>query len=178
MSRVGKKPIAIPEKTEVTVSGNILTVKGPQGTLTRPINADLKIDIQAGKEVTITPNNELPETGIMWGTVSSHLKNMLEGVVKPFEKRLLIEGVGYKWDIKGDKLTLNLGFSHQIVLTIPKEVKAVIEKGVFVASSIDKDILGQFVAQVRSLRKPEPYKGKGIRYENEVIRRKEGKKTT
>ena len=176
MSRIGKKPITIPEKTEVTVSGAVVTVKGPHGTLTRTISPALEVKV-ADKQVVVALKSETPEAAVLWGTIASHLGNMIEGVNVPFIKRLLVEGVGYKWDIKGDKLTLNLGFSHPIEIKIPAIVKVVIDKGVLVANSIDKDALGQFVAYVRSFRKPEPFKGKGIRYEGEVIRRKEGKKT-
>ena len=172
MSRIGKKPITIPEKTEVTVSGSVVSVKGPNGTLTRSIQSTLEVKV-SGKEVLVSLKSDTPEAAVLWGTVASHIGNMIEGV----NTRLLVEGVGYKWEIKGDKLTLNLGFSHPIEIKIPAIVKVAIEKGVFVATSIDKDALGQFVAYVRSFRKPEPFKGKGIRYEGEVIRRKEGKKT-
>lgn len=176
MSRIGKKPITIPEKTEVTVSGSVVTVKGPAGTLTREIPSTIEVKV-ADKQVVVSLKVENPETAVLWGTFASHISNMIDGVNTPFVKKLLIEGVGYKWEIKGDTLTLNLGFSHQINVKIPTIVKVAIEKGVFVATSIDKDAVGQFVAQVRGFRKPEPFKGKGIRYEGEVIRRKEGKKT-
>lgn len=176
MSRIGKKPIAIPEKTEVTVSGSVVTVKGPHGSLTRTIEPAIEVKV-ADKQVTVSLKTENPESAVLWGTVTSHIGNMIEGVNTPFVKRLLVEGVGYKWEVKGDKLALNLGFSHPLEVKIPAIVKVVIEKGVFVANSIDKDALGQFAAYVRAFRKPEPFKGKGIRYEDEVIRRKEGKKT-
>lgn len=176
MSRIGKKPITIPEKTEVTVSGGVVTVKGPNGTLTRTISPVLEVKV-ADKQVVVSLKSDTPEAAVLWGTVTSHISNMIEGVNNLFVKRLLVEGVGYKWEIKGDKLTLNLGFSHPIEVKIPAIVKVAIEKGVFVANSIDKEALGQFVAYVRSFRKPEPFKGKGIRYEGEVVRRKEGKKT-
>ena len=135
---------------------------------------DVKI---ADKQVVVSVKAGVPDADVLWGTIASHIGNMIEGVNTPFVKKLLVEGVGYKWEVKGDKLTLNLGFSHPLELKIPAVVKVVIEKGVFVATSIDKDALGQFAAYVRSFRKPEPFKGKGIRYEGEVIRRKEGKKT-
>ena len=176
MSRIGKKPIAIPEKTEVTVSGSVVTVKGPNGTLTRTISPALEVKV-ADNQVSVTLKSETPESAILWGTVTSHIANMIEGVTTPFVKKLLVEGVGYKWEVKGDKLGLNLGFSHPVEVKIPTVVKVIIDKGVLVATSIDKDALGQFAAYVRSFRKPEPFKGKGIRYEGEVIRRKEGKKT-
>jgi large subunit ribosomal protein L6 len=176
MSRTGKKPIAIPEKTEITISGSVLTVKGPNGTLTRTIPDVLEAKV-ADKQIMVSLKSETPESAVLWGTVTSHINNMVEGVNTPFVKKLLVEGVGYKWEVKGDKLALSLGFSHPIEVKIPAIVKVAIEKGVLVVSSIDKDALGQFVAYVRSFRKPEPFKGKGIRYEGEVIRRKEGKKT-
>jgi large subunit ribosomal protein L6 len=176
MSRIGKKPVAIPEKTEVTISGSVLTVKGPNGTLTRTIPDTLEAKV-ADKQVVVSLKSETPEAAVLWGTITSHISNMVEGVNTPFVKKLLVEGVGYKWEVKGDKLVLNLGFSHQIEAKIPAIVKVAIEKGVLVSTSIDKDALGQFVAYVRAFRKPEPFKGKGIRYEGEVIRRKEGKKT-
>ena len=176
MSRIGKKPISIPEKTEVTISGDVVTVKGPAGTLTRTIQPVLEVKV-ADKQVVVSLKSETPEAAVLWGTITSHISNMIEGVNTPFVKRLLVEGVGYKWEVKGDTLHLNLGFSHPVAVKIPAEVKVVIEKGVLVATSIDKDAVGQFVAYVRNFRKPEPFKGKGIRYEGEVIRRKEGKKT-
>ena len=176
MSRIGKKPISIPEKTEVNISGDVVTVKGPAGTLTRTIQPVLEVKV-ADKQVVVSLKSETPEAAVLWGTVTSHISNMIEGVNTPFVKKLLVEGVGYKWEVKGDTLHLSLGFSHPLALKIPVIVKVVIEKGVLVASSIDKDALGQFVAYIRSFRKPEPFKGKGIRYEGEVIRRKEGKKT-
>lgn len=177
MSRVGKKPIAIPEKVTVSVDAGMLTVAGPQGTIKKPLSSHINFAID-NNQVVITPKDSSAEGVVMWGTMASHLKNMLEGVVTPFVKKLLIEGVGYKWEIKGTTLHLQVGYSHPIAIAIPKEVKVTIEKGVLVASSFDKDAIGQFVSKVRSQRKPEPYKGKGIRYETEVIRRKQGKKTT
>jgi len=176
MSRIGKKPISIPEKTEVTVNGSVVTVKGANGTLTRTIQPEIEVKV-VEKEIIVSLKTETPESAVLWGTVSSHISNMVEGVNTPFVKRLLVEGVGYKWEVKGDTLHLNLGFSHPVAVKIPAIVKVVIEKGILVSTSIDKDALGQFVAYVRAFRKPEPFKGKGIRYEGEVIRRKEGKKT-
>lgn len=176
MSRIGKKPVTIPEKTEVTISGDVVSVKGANGTLTRAIPAALEVKV-ADNQAVVSLKSETPEAGVMWGTMTSHISNMIEGVNTPFVKKLLVEGVGYKWEVKGDTLHLSLGFSHPVAVKIPAAVKVVIEKGVLVATSIDKEALGQFTAYVRSFRKPEPFKGKGIRYEGEVIRRKEGKKT-
>ncbi len=167
MSRVGKKPIAIPEKTEVSISGSLLTVKGPNGTLTRAMHPLVVIKIE-DKELHITPKNSTNEANVMWGTNASHIKNMFKGVTTPYQKKLLIDGVGFKWDVKGDMLNMSLGYSHPVNLKIPAGIKVAIEKGVFVANSIDKDALGQFVAYVRAQRKPEPFKGKGIRYEGRI----------
>ncbi|HAO64400.1 TPA: 50S ribosomal protein L6, partial [Candidatus Taylorbacteria bacterium] len=161
---------------EVTVNGSVVTVKGANGTLTRTIQPEIEVKV-VEKEIIVSLKTETPESAVLWGTVSSHISNMVEGVNTPFVKRLLVEGVGYKWEVKGDTLHLNLGFSHPVAVKIPAIVKVVIEKGILVSTSIDKDALGQFVAYVRAFRKPEPFKGKGIRYEGEVIRRKEGKKT-
>lgn len=176
MSRIGKKPITIPEKTEITVLAGVVTVKGANGTLTRTVSPVLDVKV-ADNQVVVTLKSETPESAVLWGTMTSHIDNMITGVTTPFVKKLLVEGVGYKWEVKGDTLHLNLGFSHPVAVKIPAIVKVVIEKGVLVATSIDKEALGQFTARVRSFRKPEPFKGKGIRYEGEVIRRKEGKKT-
>lgn len=111
------------------------------------------------------------------GTYASHIRNMIEGVTKGYTKRLLIEGVGYKWDVMGAEIKLALGFSHPVMMKIPEGVKAVVEKGTLVLTGNDKEVIGQFAANIRALKVPEPYKGKGIRYEGEVVRRKQGKKT-
>ncbi len=177
MSRIGKKPIEIPAKTEVTLSGNILTVTGPLGTLTKVIRTDaVEVTIQ-DNEVTLTPKNENLETKALWGTFGSHIKNMIAGVNQEYVLKLVIEGVGYKADIQGTTLVMNLGFSHQVKLEIPKGLTCKVEKGEVTISGIDKEVVGQFAAVVRSKKKPEPYKGKGIRYSDEVVRRKEGKKS-
>lgn len=177
MSRIGKRPIAIPEKTEVSLSGNVLTVKGPLGELSKVVRTDV-IDVKIeNNEVILTPKNEAIETNALWGTFGSHIKNMIAGVNQEYVIKLLIEGVGYKADLQGTTLVMNLGFSHQVKLELPKGVSVKVEKGEITISGIDKETVGQFAAVVRSKKKPEPYKGKGIRYSDEVIRRKEGKKS-
>lgn len=113
----------------------------------------------------------------LWGTYAAHALNMIKGVSTPFQKKLIIEGIGFKAEVKGEELVLNLGFSHQVKVKVPKGLKVVSEKGTLTISGIDTELVGQFSAKVRDLKKPEPYKGKGIRYDNEVIRRKQGKKT-
>ena len=176
MSRIGKQAIILPEKTEVRISDGVIIVKGPLGELKRKLHP--AVNVEAGdKEVRVVPVKESVETSAIWGTFASHLRNMTEGVNKPFEKKLNIEGVGYRWEVKGDKLVLSIGFSHQVELKIPAGLKVAADKGNLSVSGIDKELVGQFAAKVRLQKKAEPYKGKGIKYEGEVIRRKQGKKS-
>ena len=177
MSRIGKQTIIIPEKTEVVKNDSTVVVKGPLGELSRDFNMkDVNIMIE-GNEITLKPTNDSKFTNALWGTYASHIKNMVEGVNKPFEKKLIVEGVGFKVEISGEELVLNLGFSHKINVSIPKDLNVTVEKNTITISGIDKELVGQFSASIRAFKKPEPYKGKGIRYENEVIRRKQGKKS-
>ncbi len=176
MSRIGKKVIAIPEKTEATFVDGVFTVKGPLGTLTKKFKSDIEITIGA-TEITLGPKRDTLANRALWGTYASHIMNMLAGVTTPFVKKLIIEGIGYKSEVKGDKLQLALGFSHLVFVPIPASLKVTAEKNVITATGSDKEVVGEFVANIRSLKKPEPYKGKGIRYEGEVIKRKQGKKT-
>lgn len=176
MSRIGKKIIIIPEKTEVTLSAGTLTVKGPQGTISRPFKSNIEILIN-GKEITLKPVTESLENKALWGTYGSHITNMISGVNTPFVKKLILEGIGYKSEVKGANLVLALGFSHPVNVVIPEGLKVTAEKNLITISGIDKELVGEFAASVRALKKPEPYKGKGMRYEGEVIKRKQGKKT-
>lgn len=176
MSRLAKKPIIIPEKVEVKNDIGNVTVKGPLGTLVRKFADGVSIEVVDGTVVATLVRNDR-KTKMMLGTTVSHLKNMLEGVTNGFSKKLIIEGVGYKSRLDGKTIVLNLGFSHPVVMNIPEGVKVVIEKSEITISGIDKEAVGEFCAKVRSQKKPEPYKGKGIRYDGEVIRRKAGKKT-
>lgn len=176
MSRIGKKPIAIPANTTVKLENGVLTVKGPHGELSRAFRSDVVIDI-AEKEITLTPKRQTIENRALWGTYASHIGNMVDGVNKPYEKKLVIEGVGYKWDAQGDMITLALGFSHPVKVKVPQGITVKTEKNVMTITGIDKDQLGQFAAEIRKLKEPEPYKGKGIQYQGEPIRRKQGKKT-
>ncbi|MSR71416.1 MAG: 50S ribosomal protein L6 [Candidatus Taylorbacteria bacterium] len=176
MSRIGKQIIAIPEKTQVTAEGAFITVKGPLGELKKEFSSDITIKIEGGN-VTLTPiRNSLPLQAL-WGTYASHINNMINGVSKAFEKKLIVEGIGFKSEVKGKELTLSLGFSHQIKVPIPEDIKVTAEKNVITITGMSNESVGQFAAKVRMLKKPEPYKGKGIRYEGEVIRRKQGKKS-
>ena len=175
MSRLAKRPITIPPKTEVTASVSEVVVKGPKGTLTKPIHRLIKVEVGA-EGVVVTPKVSNLESRAMLGTTAAHVRNMLAGVTQGFTKKLLIEGVGYKWDVQGKTLNLALGFSHPVKVAIPEGLTVVVEKGALSVSGFDREAVGQFAANIRALKKPEPYKGKGIRYEGEVIRRKQGKK--
>lgn len=176
MSRVGKKGITIPEKTEVTVVNGLVTVKGPKGSLERLFRSDIGIKIE-GNIVSLAPKKQNNQMAALWGTYASHIENMVQGVNTPFEKKLILEGVGFKSEVKGNKLVLALGFSHPVEVLIPEGIAAKAEKNLLTFTGVDKELVGQFTAKVRALKKPEPYKGKGFRYENEVIRRKQGKKS-
>ena len=175
MSRIGKQLISLPPNGEVAVVDGTLVVKGPLGTLTRAWPASLELSV-TDNQATIKPKFKSLETRALWGTYASHLKNMIVGVSKGYEKKLLIEGVGYRATVTGQNLTLNLGLSHPVLWPIPAGIKVLVEKGTVTISGLDKEMVGQFAAEIRELKKPEPYKGKGIRYEFEVLRRKEGKK--
>ena len=176
MSRIAKKPIPVPEKTTASYASGIFTVKGPLGEIKKTFRPEIKIEI-ANNEIALTPVRNSLDVLSLWGTYASHIRNMLEGVNKAFEKKLIVEGIGFKSDVKGDQLHLALGFSHPVQIAIPAGLKVTAEKNVISVSGIDVENVGQFVAKVRSLKKPEPYKGKGIRYSDEVIRRKQGKKS-
>ncbi|MDQ3077034.1 MAG: 50S ribosomal protein L6 [bacterium] len=176
MSRIGKKVIEIPEKTEISVVNGLVSVKGPKGSLSRLFTSNIDIVI-ADKTVTLTPAKNSVETHAIWGTFASHIINMMTGVNEMFTKKLVIEGIGYKAEVKGNELVLALGFSHPIKVTIPSTLKVTSEKGIIAITGIDKEEVGQFAANIRAYKKPEPYKGKGIRYEDEVVRRKQGKKS-
>lgn len=176
MSRIGKKGVTIPQGTTVTQNGTAITVKGSLGELTRDFTGPVDIKIE-GETMTFTPKNNSKEARALWGTYASHLVNMVIGVSKAFEKKLIIEGVGYKVEPQGNTLVFSLGFSHKVPMEIPKDVKVTVEKNTLTLSSINKESVGQFSAQIRAKKKPEPYKGKGIRYGNEVVRRKQGKKS-
>lgn len=176
MSRIAKKPILIPEKTDVSFSSGILTIKGPLGEIKKSLRSEIDVKIDGG-QISLIPERQSLDILALWGTYASHIRNMIEGVHKAFEKKLIVEGIGFKSDVKGTELHLALGFSHPVVKKIPEGLKVTAEKNIITVSGIDIEKVGQFVAQVRALKKPEPYKGKGIRYSDETIRRKQGKKS-
>jgi large subunit ribosomal protein L6 len=176
MSRIGKKQIAIPKGVEVNKNGNTFTVKGPKGTLIKEFRDDITITIADGiVSLDIKRNDKFSKS--LWGTYASHIMNMIKGVETPFEKKLILEGVGFKSEVKGKEFHFALGFSHPVVVAIPEGITATAEKNNITITGIDKELVGSFAASVRALKKPEPYKGKGMRYSDEVIRRKQGKKT-
>jgi large subunit ribosomal protein L6 len=178
MSRIAKTPMIIPAGVEVSVSGESFTVKGKKGTLTKNFSLD-KVDVSVeGTTVVFTPKDlKTPFGRAIWGTTAAHMRNLIEGVTNGYEKKLIVEGVGFKVALKGETLDLALGFSHPVILEIPADLTVTAVKNTITIAGIDKELVGSFSAFVRSHKKPEPYKGKGIRYHDEVVRRKQGKKT-
>ena len=181
MSRIAKKPIIIPAKTEASFAAGVMTVKGPLGELKKNFRDDVSITITANsttgaKEIALATTRNTLQARAMIGTYASHLRNMIAGVSKAYEKKLIVEGIGFKADVKGKELVLNVGFSHPIHIEIPADLKIVSDNTGVNISGIDCEKVGQFAAVVRAMKKPEPYLGKGIRYSDEVIRRKQGKK--
>ena len=174
MSRIGKKPIAVPQGVQVTLKDGAIAVKGPKGELRRSLPGLVAVAVEKGL-VTVTRDNDSPDVRAQHGLVRALLQNMVDGVTKGFERKLEINGVGYKAEVAGDKLNLALGYSHPIAYPLPKGIAAKVEKNVVVLSGADRELLGQTAAKIRSFRPPEPYKGKGIKYQEETIRRKVGK---
>lgn len=176
MSKVGKKLIPIPKGVEVKINGNLIVVKGPKGELKLDIGDSVFVSTSEDKlTVALKKGNGIPDNSI-WGLTRALIANMIKGVADGFEKNLEFEGVGYKADVKGDKLELNLGYSHAISMKIPPGVTVKTEKNSIKISGVSKELIGHFAAEIKSKRLPEPYKGSGIKYVGEVIRRKAGKK--
>lgn len=177
MSRIGKQTIIIPIGVTVTRNGQIVAVKGKEGEISRIFKEEeIKINID-GSNIALTLKKDNVSARSLWGTYASHIKNMIEGVSKPYQKKLILEGIGFKSEISGTNMILSLGFSHIVKIEIPAGIKATAEKNVITITGVDKEKVGEFAAKIRALRKPEPYKGKGFRYDTEVIRRKQGKKS-
>lgn len=175
MSRLGKLPITLPSGVEATFENRMLTLKGPKATLVREIKDLVSVTID-GNVITLAPAKEDGSAQALWGTYAAHVHNMVTGVTEGFTKVLEIEGVGYRAEVRGNNLVLSLGFSHPVELALPEGVSAVVEKSVITIAGTDKEVVGQFAADVRKVRPPEPYKGKGIRYQGEYVIRKQGKK--
>ena len=174
MSRIGNRIITIPEGVTVENNNNVVTVKGPKGTLEQQMLKDITMKVE-GNAITLERANENAKA--MHGTMNALINNMIKGVTKGYEKGLEIVGVGYRFNVQGSKLTINAGYSHPVVIEVPKglTVESVSNTEITV-KGIDKVLVGEFAANIRKVRQPEPYKGKGIRYKDEHIRRKEGKK--
>lgn len=174
MSRIGKKPITLPKGVEVKLGASALEVKGPKGTLSTPVAACLEYSID-GDGVVITRKDESREARAQHGLRRTLLANCVTGVTTGFSKTLEVIGVGYKVAVKGSVVELALGFSHPVLVDLPKGIDAKVDGQKLTLSGVDKELVGEMAARIRRLRKPEPYKGKGIRYENEQVRRKVGK---
>ena len=178
MSRIGRMPIAIPAGVTVDLAeNNKVTVKGPKGTIERVLPAEMEIKIE-GAEVIVSRPNDLKKMKSLHGLTRTLINNMVVGVTQGFEKKLEVNGVGYKASKSGNKLTLNLGYSHPIEMIDPEGIETTVEVAnttIITVKGIDKEKVGQFAAEIRDKRRPEPYKGKGIKYADEVIRRKVGK---
>ena len=176
MSRIGKNPIAIPSGVQVELSGQTLTAKGRLGSLSLAVHNEVTATVADGA-VTIAPNNETKRARALWGTTRALVNNMVTGVASGFTKNLEINGVGYRAAVQGSTLNLQLGYSHDINYPIPKDVKIACERPTAITiTGADRQRVGQVAAEIRAFRPPEPYKGKGVKYADETVRRKEGKK--
>ncbi|MEM1367867.1 MAG: 50S ribosomal protein L6 [Cyanobacteria bacterium P01_H01_bin.15] len=175
MSRIGKQPINLPPKVSVKVNEQTVSVSGPKGTLEREIPSLISVE-QHDNQVSVKRINESRNARQLHGLCRTLVANMVEGVAKGYEKKLLIQGVGYRAQVQGNKLTLNVGFSHPVEIQMPQGVQATVEKNTsLTVNGIDKEVVGNICAKIRDVRPPEPYKGKGIRYADEYVRRKAGK---
>lgn len=175
MSKVGKKPIPVPESVQVSVAGGFVSVKGPKGTLTRPLPRQVTVTIADGM-VIVTPAGDDKNRNMYWGLARALVQNMVHGVTVGFEKVLEFQGVGYKATVKGSDLELGLGFSHPVLVPGQEGITFKTEKNTIRVEGADKEMVGKIAAKIRGYRQPEPYKGSGIRYQGEVVRRKAGKK--
>jgi len=175
MSRVGKKPILIPANVEVKIEGQKVIIKGPKGELSREIRPEVQIELRDGK-ICVFSKAETKKIKSFWGLSRNLLANMIEGVVNGYEKKLEIEGLGFKAVVEGENLVLTVGFTLPVKIKAPTGIKFLVEKNVITVSGIDKGLVGQIASTIRKSKPPEPYKGKGIKYAGEVIRRKVGKK--
>ena len=176
MSRIGKNPVAVPQGVDIQLSGHTLTAKGRLGALSLVVSNDVTATVADGA-VTVAPKNETTRARAMWGTTRALINNMVTGVATGFTRNLEINGVGYRAAVQGSNLQLQLGYSHDVVYPIPPDVKIACERPTAITiTGVDRQRVGQVAAEIRAFRPPEPYKGKGIKYSDEVVRRKEGKK--
>lgn len=175
MSRIGNKPITVPEGVEVKIDGQNITVKGPKGTLTKEFHKNMKVSLENNVITVVRPNDE-PENKSLHGLTRTLISNMIEGTVKGFERKLEVNGVGYRAQKQGTKLVLTLGYSHPVEMEAPEGITFdVPSQNEIIVKGMDKEVVGQTAAVIRTKRPPEVYRGKGIKYAEEVIRRKEGK---
>lgn len=175
MSRIGKKPIKIPDNVEVSIKDNKVSIKGPKGELEQEIRPEIGVKLE-DKKIFIYLKNTASKNKAFQGLFRALLFNMIKGVTDGFEKKLEIIGVGFRASVEGDELVLNIGFSHPVKMKIDKGLSCAVERNIITVSGTDKQVVSQFAADIRKQKKPEPYKGKGIRYSGEVVRRKLGKK--
>lgn len=176
MSKIGRKPIAIPAGVEIKISGEILEAKGPKGALSLNIHPDIKLEVKEN-QIFVEKNGGGREVNAIWGLMRSLVSNVAKGVSAGYEKKLELQGVGFRMSVQGKKVVMALGFSHPVEKEIPEGIMAKVEENnILVISGIDKQKVGQFAANIRALKKVEPYKGKGFRYQGEKVRKKVGKK--
>lgn len=175
MSRVGKKPILIPEDVEIKIEGEKITIQGPRGELSRELRPEIKVEAK-DRQIFVLPKVESKKTKAFWGSTRVLIFNMIKGVTEGYEKKLQIIGLGFRASLEKEELVLQVGFSHPVRIAPPPGIKFFVEKDIITVSGFDKELVGQIAAKIRKVRPPEPYKGKGIRYLEEVPRRKAGKK--
>ena len=175
MSRIGSQKIIIPDSVQVAFQEGMLTVKGPKGELTRKVRDEISFTIK-DKEIGVEKKAKTRLADELWGTYASHAKNMIAGVTEGYKKELEVRGIGYRTEMKGAQLVLHVGFSHPVVFDVPEGLQVQVQDVTITIEGFDKEKIGQFAAKVRQVKKPDPYKDKGIRYVGEVVRRKQGKK--
>jgi len=175
MSRIGKKPIKIPESVKVEVEDQKVKISGPKGELVQEVRPEIKVEIKEG-EILVSPQRESNKSRAFWGLYRTLIFNKIVGVTEGFEKKLEIQGVGYRASVEGEGLVLNIGFSHPVEIKSPEGITFSVDKNIITVSGIDKAKVGEVAARIKRVRKVEPYKGKGIRYVGEKVRRKEGKR--
>lgn len=175
MSRIGKKPILIPEGVEVKIEDQKVVVNGPKGELQKEFRPEIEVEVRENK-IFVRPKIKTKKTNALWGLTRALLDNLIKGVTEGFEKKLEIEGLGFRASMEGGDLVLFVGFSHPVRIKAPEGIKFSVEKNMITVAGIDKELVGQLAAKIRKAKPPEPYKGKGIRYVGEVVRRKVGKK--
>jgi len=175
MSRIGKKPILIPSGVDVKIDGSKIIVKGPKGELSLNVRPEIGVEMKENK-ILLAPRVKTKKSSAFWGLTRALLANMIKGVVDGYEKKLEINGLGYKATLEGNDLVLNVGFAHPVKIKCPEGINFSVEKNIITISGINKGLVGEVAAKIRKVRKPEPYKGRGIKYIDEVIQRKAGKK--